>query len=154
MKVVGEKFNMSCVWESDMWYIVGKPDSPYQHFAGMVLMEENTDKEECQRISLVLVPLGIELVADADRLLVTEKRLEENWIRREIFKMQKDLAGDTVLLYNEDRTINHVSDSKRLLGFMGDEYRKFVTIDFSFTGDIISVEEIPEETIEVMEIEF
>ena len=68
--------------------------------------------------------------------------------------MQKDFAGDTVLLYNEDRTINHVSDSKGLLDFMGDEYRKFVTIDFSFTGDIISVEEIPEETIEVMEIEF
>lgn len=154
MKVVGEKFNMSYVWDSDMWYIVGKPGSPYQNFAGMVLMEENTDKEECQRISLVLVPLGIELVADADRLLVTEKRLEENWIRREIFKIQKDFAEETVLLYNEDRTINHVSDSKRLLGFMGDEYRKFVTIDFSFTGDIISVEEIPEETIEVMEIEF
>lgn len=151
---INEKFNMENVWNSKEWFLVGKSEGPFNEFTGILLTSENPDKDKSSWFQVLIIPHGVEPCNDSDRLLVTKESFEKNWLRQDIFKIQKDLTANSILLYNEDRSIMRISTSTELIDFMKDSYKDYVHVVFSISGEILYIEKIPENEIIEEDIDF
>lgn len=152
---IKEKFLLQSIWNSEVLYVEGKDESVYCNIGAVISKDLNSDMGKESFFTLSILGPEVQKESSQDHLVVSKESLFNNWNLYDIFKIQKDLTGgSTVLLYNENRTILHVSDNKKLLSFMRNSYKEYLGVTFSFSGDILGIDLISQEELEELNIDF
>ena len=136
------KFDLSNNFHENMC-LIGKFDECYSGISAFLLLDENPSGLKGNGFSL-RIP-SPEEDGDYESLVISKDHLMRYFNRYDVFKIQRSLFGDSILLYNSSKSILLECESSRILRIMGEDYKIFAVIIFDLDGNVSDIVKLPKE---------